>query len=181
MQKAIVTAVHLSPTHSMKKTKQDYINLLQGLGVEGDAHMGEKVKHRSRVAADPSQANLRQVHLINSELHEELLSKGFIIKPGEMGENITTKGIDLLQLPKNTILKIGETARLKITGLRNPCHQLDGIQEGLMKAVLDRDEQGHLIRKAGIMSIVLEGGIIFPGAAIQITLPKEPHLKLERV
>ncbi len=165
----------------MQKFNTSQIKLLKGLGVEGDAHLGKTVKHRSRVAKDPTQPNLRQVHLIHQELHEELANKGFEVTPGQMGENITTQGIDLLSLPKNTILTIGANAKVKITGLRNPCHQLDGIQKGLMKAVLDRDSEGNLIRKAGIMGIVLADGEIELGDEISIEWPAEPHLPLERV
>ena len=178
---AKVTAVSVSGHHTMQKFNQEAIQLLAGLGVEGDAHLGTTVKHRSRVAKDPTQANLRQVHLIHEELFQELRLKGFDIEPGMMGENITTSGITLLDLPKGTILKIGETAQVEITGLRNPCHQLDGIQKGLMKAVLDRDADGNLVRKAGIMSIVLEEGMVQPGDTIEIILPAEPHQALERV
>ncbi len=176
-----VTALSLSKSHEFSKQNQSQINLLKGLGVEGDCHSGEKVKHRSRVAQDPTQPNLRQVHLIHSELFDELNEKGFEVKPGEIGENITTQGINLLDLPTNTILEIGEYARVQITGLRNPCSQLDAFQKGLMKAVLDKDENDNLIRKSGIMGIVLEGGIVTLGAAINVILPEEPHQKLERV
>ena len=154
---------------------------MKGLGIEGDAHMGKTVIHRSRVAKDPSQPNLRQVHLIHSELHDELKGLGFKIKAGEMGENITTKGIDLLSLPKDTILNIGKNARIQITGLRNPCNQLNLFKKGLMNAVLDKDENGDLIRKAGIMGIVLEGGVIELGDTIEIILPDKPYIKLDMV
>ncbi|WP_220446520.1 MOSC domain-containing protein [Paenibacillus piri] len=160
---------------------QSRIRLLAGLGVEGDAHLGRTVKHRSRVAADPTQPNLRQVHLIHGELHDELREAGFIVSPGQMGENITTRGIDLLALPTGTRLYIGETAEVEITGLRNPCDQLDRLQPGLMAAVLGRDEQGQLIRKAGIMGIVIAGGDVKPGDPIRIGLPTEPYRPLERV
>jgi MOSC domain-containing protein YiiM len=181
MMNAKVEFVFKSNTHTMIKLEQPSIQLLEGLGVEGDAHMGVTVKHRSRVAADPTQPNLRQVHLIHSELHDELNARGFKIDAGQMGENITTRGIDLLGLPKGTKLFLGETAMLEITGLRNPCMQLDGLQEGLMQAVLDRDEAGNLIRKAGIMGVVLTGGEVKSGDAIRVELPAEPHERLERV
>jgi MOSC domain-containing protein YiiM len=181
MMNARVEAVFKSNTHTMSKLEQQTIVLLEGLGVEGDAHMGVTVKHRSRVAADPTQPNLRQVHLIHSELHDELNSRGFKIEAGQMGENITTQGIDLLSLPKGTKMFLGETAMLEITGLRNPCTQLDGLQNGLMNAVLDRDEAGKLIRKAGIMGVVLLGGEVKPGDEVRVELPAEPHERLERV
>ncbi len=181
MHKGIVLALSKSQKHTFNKYNCEQITLLKGLGVEGDAHLGEKVKHRSRVAKNPNQANLRQVHLIHAELHEELVQKKYHVKPGEMGENITTLGLDLLALPKGAILQIGEKSKIKITGLRNPCHQLDSIQNGLMKAVLDKDEHGNLIRKAGIMGIVLESGTIDVGDKIEVFLPEEPFVKLDRV
>jgi MOSC domain-containing protein YiiM len=176
-----VISVNSSPTHSMQKMPQSSITLLEGLGVEGDAHMGKTVKHRSRVAQDPAQPNLRQVHLIHEELFQEVSEKGFQVAPGQMGENITTRGINLLGLPKDAILSIGPNARIQVTGLRNPCVQLDGIQAGLMKAVLDKTADGNLIRKAGIMGIVVSGGKICPGDKITVSLPPEPHEPLDRV
>jgi len=181
MNTPTVLSVHKSSTHTFSKYTCESITLLKGLGVEGDAHMGEKVKHRSRVARDPSQPNLRQVHLIHAELFDELELKGFAVQPGVLGENITTQGIDLLSLPKDAVLRIGGTAKVRITGLRNPCHQLNAIQDGLMKAVLDTDDEGNLIRKSGIMGVVLEGGEVTVGSAIAVELPKQPHVKLERV
>ena len=171
----LVIAVAGSPTHTLSKPKAPSIRLLAGLGVAGDAHMGETVKHRSRVARDPTQPNLRQVHLIHAELFEELCEAGFDIAPGQMGENVTTSGVDLLGLPTGTLLRLGEAAVIEVTGLRNPCAQLDRIQPGLMKATLDRDPDGNLVRKAGIMGIVVAGGEIRPGDAVQIDLPPLPH------
>jgi len=178
---AKVVAVSRSKSHSFSKSTEMSIRLLKGLGVEGDAHMGETVKHRSRVRVDPTQPNLRQVHLVQSELFDELRQKGFSIHPGDIGENIATSGIDLLGLPTGAVLHIGDSAVVEITGLRNPCSQLDGFQKGLTAAVLDRDSAGNLIRKAGIMGIVREGGDISPGDAIRVELPAEPHRALERV
>jgi len=178
---ASVVAVSRSPTHSFSKPEVESIRLLAGLGVEGDAHAGETVKHRSRVKADPTQANLRQVHLIQAELFDELAAKGFSVAPGELGENVTTRGIDLLGLPAGARLRIGPTAVVEVTGLRNPCIQIDRFQKGLLAAVLDRDGQGRLVRKAGIMGIVLTGGEIRPGDGIAVTLPPPPHRPLDRV
>lgn len=177
----MVTAVSVSPAHTVAKRNQDFIRLLPGLGVEGDAHLGETVKHRSRVARDPSQPNLRQVHLIHSELHEELVAAGFAVAPGLMGENVTTRGLDLLALPTGALLTLGDAALIQITGLRNPCTQLNGLQPGLMAATLDRDEAGNLIRKAGIMAVVLKGGIVRPGDTVNVTLPSGPHQPLKPV
>jgi MOSC domain-containing protein YiiM len=143
--------------------------------------MGVTVKHRSRVARDPSQPNLRQVHLIHAELHDELRARGFPICAGGMGENITTRGVDLLRLPVGTRLHLGAAAVVELTGLRNPCAQLDRIQPGLMAAVLDRDAQGHLIRKAGVMGVVLASGEVRPTDLIHVELPREPHQQLEPV
>ena len=177
----VVVAVSRSATHTFHKANQNSIRLLAGLGVEGDAHMGETVKHRSRVAVDPTQPNLRQVHLIHTELHDELGTAGFNVMTGQMGENITTRGIDLLGLPTGTRLHIGDTAVVEVTGLRNPCAQLDQFQSGLRAAVLGRDEQGNLIRKAGVMAIVLTSGEVKTGDLIGIELPQQPYRPLERV
>jgi MOSC domain-containing protein YiiM len=181
MSQGTVTAVSRSPEHTRAKANQAGIVLLEGLGVEGDAHLGEKVKHRSRVARDPSQPNLRQVHLIHGELHDELQAHGFSVEPGEMGENVTTRGIDLLALPRGTRLRLGKDAVVEVTGLRNPCKQLEDIQPGLMQATLDRDERGNLIRKAGVMGIVVAGGEVREGDAIAVELPPGPRPVLEPV
>ena len=177
----VVTAVSRSATHTMSKPNQESIQLMTGFGVVGDAHQGETVKHRSRVARDPTQPNLRQVHLIHAELHDELREAGFAVSPGQMGENITTRGVDLLGLPVGTRLLLGNTAAVEVTGLRNPCAQLDGIAPGLMAATLDRDDDGNLVRKAGVMGVVLNGGEVRPGDAIRIELPPAPHRSLEPV
>jgi MOSC domain-containing protein YiiM len=178
---ASVAAVSRNDTHTVSKQNRDHIILLAGLGVEGDAHLGETVQHRSRVARDPSQPNLRQVHLIHAELHDELRAVGFGVAPGQMGENVTTRELDLLRLPVGTRLRLGDSALVEITGLRNPCKQLDGIQPGLMAATLARNGNGELVRKAGVMGIVLEGGQVRPGDAILIELPAQPHRALEPV
>ncbi|NOU75225.1 MOSC domain-containing protein [Paenibacillus sp. LMG 31458] len=176
-----VVSVSRSATHTFSKETVEVIRLLVGLGVEGDAHMGKTVKHRSRVAQNPNQPNLRQVHLVHSELFDELRSAGFHVEPGQMGENITTRGINLLGLPIGTKLYIGEIAVVEITGLRNPCIQIDNFQSGLLNAVLDHDENGNLIRKAGVMAIVLTGGEIRVGDLVRVDLPPEPFRALERV
>jgi MOSC domain-containing protein YiiM len=177
----VVTAVSRSSTHTFTKPTQDHIRLLAGLGVEGDAHLGETVKHRSRVARDASQPNLRQVHLIHAELHDELQAAGFAVSAGQMGENVTTRDIDLLRLPTGTRLHVGATAVVEVTGLRNPCAQLDHFQTGLMAAVFLRDKHGMLIRKAGVMAIVVAGGEVRLGDPITVELPPEPHRSLEPV
>jgi MOSC domain-containing protein YiiM len=175
-----VIAVSLSDKHTFSKENQQSIKLVEGLGAEGDAHYGSTVKHRSRVAQNPNQPNLRQVHLIHYELFDELADR-FTIEPGQMGENITTVGINLLELPTDTIMYIGKSAIIKVTGLRNPCAQIDNFKPGLLKAVLDKDADGNLIRKAGIMGIILQSGEVKPGDSIRVELPTKPFKKLERV
>lgn len=174
----IVEAVSQRGRHHFSKTPRLWIRLLKGLGVEGDCHAGTTVKHRSRVARDPTTPNLRQVHLLHRELLEELTPRGFVIGPGQVGENILTAGVDLLGLPTDTVLRIGAEARVRVTGLRNPCIQLDRFMPGLMAATLDRDEAGALVRKAGIMAVVLDGGEIRPGDAIEVIMPAKPWQKL---
>lgn len=178
---AVVTSVGSSPAHRVAKPPRARIRLVEGLGVEGDAHFGARVQHRSRVARDPSQPNLRQVHLIHAELHDELLSSGFEVAPGVMGENVTTRGVDLLALPANTLLGLGPEAVVQVTGLRNPCQQLDEIQPGLMAATLARDGAGRLVRKAGVMAVVVVGGFVSAGDRITVRLPDPPHRRLEPV
>ena len=176
-----VLAVSARSGHHFSKTPSLSIRLLTGLGVDGDAHMGETVKHRSRVRRDPTQPNLRQVHLIHAELFSELRGKGFVVQPADLGENITTDGIDLLALPTGTRLHLGASAVVEVTGLRNPCIQIDRFQKGLMAATLDRDAAGDLVRKAGVMSIVISDGDIRPGDAIRVELPAPPHHPLQPV
>ena len=178
---AQVVNVSTSPTHNFSKPAAKKIVLTAGLGVNGDAHNGVTVQHRSRVARDPSQPNLRQVHLIHRELFEELAAKGFDVSPGVLGENITTQNIDLLALPTDTELHIGSSAIVRITGLRNPCSQLNQFQPGLMAAVLDKAPDGTLIRKAGIMGVVLVSGDVVPGDTIVVKLPPGPRRALEPV
>ena len=177
----IVTAVSRSRTHTMTKPNADAIRLVAGLGVDGDAHQGATVKHRSRIERFGDQPNLRQVHLIHAELFDELRASGFTVSPGQMGENVTTRGVDLLGLPTGARLHLGAAAVVEVTGLRNPCRQLDKLKPGLMAATLARDAAGTLIRKAGIMGIVLQGGEIREGDGVRIELPAPPHQKLAPV
>ncbi|MDF0375904.1 MOSC domain-containing protein [Streptomyces sp. KA12] len=167
--------------YSFTKPNRDSVTLLTGLGVEGDVHAGVTVKHRSRVAQDPTQPNLRQVHLIHQELFAELRQAGFEVSPGDLGENITTAGIDLLGLPVGTLLHLGDEAVVEVTGLRNPCLQIDTFQAGLLKQVVGRADDGTIVRKAGIMSVVRTGGVVRPGDVIKAVLPVGPHRPLERV
>lgn len=176
-----VIAVARDGEHRFSKQATTEIKIVAGLGVEGDAHWGPLVQHRSRVRADPNQPNLRQVHLIHAELFDELDSKGFRVRPAELGENITTRGIDPLALPKGTLLRIGDEAVLEVTGLRNPCHQIEQFRPGLLAAVVDRRADGRLIRKTGIMTIARAGGTVRPGDPIAVELPSLPHMPLDRV
>ncbi len=176
-----VVAVHRSGSHSFSKFAEDAVTLVPGIGVQGDAHSGATVKHRSRVARDPGQPNLRQVHLLHAELFDELMEAGFPVWPGELGENLTTRGVDLLALATGTRLHLGERAVIELTGLRNPCSQLDKFQRGLMAAVLDRDAAGKLVRKTGVMAVVLAAGQVQPGDAIRIVPPAGPARPLEPV
>lgn len=177
----IVVAVSRSADYTFSKPNEAVIRLVAGIGVDGDVHAGQTVKHRYRLKQDPKQPNLRQVHLIHAELLDQLNEQGFTVEPGQIGENITTRGIDLLDLPAGAKLHIGNEAVVEVTGLRNPCRQLDNFQQGLKAAVLDQDENGNLIRKAGVMGIVLEGGEIRPGDTIVVYRPPGPHRLLEPV
>lgn len=181
MNGGVVLALAAAAGHGFSKRPVPEITLVAGIGVAGDAHAGETVKHRSRVARDPTQPNLRQVHLIHAELFDELAPKGFALSPGDIGENVTTRGLDILGLPAGTLLRLGARATVELTGLRNPCHQLDRFADGLMKATLDRAADGSLIRKAGVMAVVREGGVVRAGDAISVTLPAGPHVALAPV
>lgn len=178
---AVVVAVSRDGGHRFSKPIVDEITLLAGLGVAGDAHCGVTVQHLGRIAADPTQPNLRQVHLIHSELHDELRAQGFAVEPGQLGENVTTRGLDLLALPRGTLLRLGPHAVVEVTGLRNPCQQINTFRPGMLKAVVDTDGAGNLVRKAGIMSIVLAGGPVRAGDQIVVELPARPHLPLQPV
>jgi len=176
-----VVAVSRDGDHRFSKPQTQKILLLAGLGVQGDAHAGTTVQHRSRFAADPTQPNLRQVHLIHAELLAELGEQGFDVQPGQLGENITTRNLDLLALPRGTQLRIGAEAVVEVTGPRNPCAQINSFQPRLLNAVLGRDDNGKLVRKAGIMSVVVQDGPIMPGDDIEVCLPDGPHHALEQV
>ncbi|MFJ8624655.1 MOSC domain-containing protein [Kitasatospora sp. NPDC093550] len=176
-----VVAVSSNAEYAFTKPNRDGIMLLAGLGVEGDVHAGVTVKHRSRVAQDPTQPNLRQVHLIHRELLAELAASGFDVAPGGLGENITTEGVDLLGLPVGAVLRIGAEAEVEVTGLRNPCAQIDDYRAGLLKQVVGRAEDGTIVRRAGIMGVVRAGGPVRPGDRIAVELPEGPHRALERV
>jgi MOSC domain-containing protein YiiM len=177
---ASIVAVSRDGQHRFSKPNADAITLIEGIGVEGDAHSGRTVQHLSRVARDPTQPNVRQVHLIHRELFNELAANGYSVAPGDMGENVTTSGIDLLGLSRGTRLHLGDEAIIEITGLRNPCTQINGLASGLMKQTLGKDEDGNLVRKAGVMSVVLVGGVVKAGDSIRIDAP-DVHLPLAPV
>ncbi len=179
--KGVVASLSRSQTHSFSKQDANWLDLIAGQGVAGDAHCGTTVKHRSRVAADPSQPNLRQVHLIAAELIDELGEAGFAIAPGDLGENVLTRGLDLMTLPRGTRLRIGSEAELELTGLRNPCGQIEAFRPGLLAKVALRADDGTIVRRAGVMAIVTQGGRISTGDAIEVMLPALPHEPLERV
>ena len=176
-----VEAVSANPEHTFSKATCRTIRLLAGHGVDGDAHAGATVKHRSRVARDASQPNLRQVHLIAAELHDELRDRGLDVQPGQLGENVTTRGVDLLRLPTGTRLQLGRDAVIEITGLRNPCGQLNRVHAGLKDVLSPRDAEGNIDRRAGVMAIVLTSGDVAPGDTIRVELPTPPHSPLEPV
>lgn len=177
----VVVAVSRKKAHGVDKANQLMIRLIAGEGVEGDAHCGAKVRHRSRRRFNPGLPNLRQAHLLHAELFDELAGQGFALRPGLMGENLTTRGVDLLALPKGARVHLGETAVVELTGLRNPCVQLEAIQPGLMQACLGLGPNGEAVRKAGVMGIVLSGGDVRAGDAIRVELPDGPHVALKPV
>ena len=175
-----VSAVHRDEQHNFSKQPADQIRIIAGLGVEGDAHAGETVQHLSRVRADPRQPNLRQVHLMHAELFDEVAARGFTVRPGDLGENITTSGIDLLALGRDTLLRIGDDAVLRVTGLRNSCAQIEAFAPGLLKEVAVKTPKG-IVRKAGIMCVALTSGVVRPGDPVVVEPPQGPHIPLERV
>jgi MOSC domain-containing protein YiiM len=176
-----VVAVARDDAHRFSKPTRESITLIAGHGVEGDAHAGATVKHRSRVARDPATPNLRQVHLIHEELFAQMAPRGHGIEPGALGENITTSGVDLLSLPRGTRLAIGDDAVVEVTGLRNPCSQINGLSKGLMKELVHVDDHGDTVRLAGIMSIVVAGGVVRPDDGIRVILPSGEHRPLQAV
>ncbi|MCS5509178.1 MOSC domain-containing protein [Curtobacterium flaccumfaciens pv. flaccumfaciens] len=181
MDQPRVVAVSKDGEHRFSKPLVDAVTLVAGWGIEGDAHAGTTVQHRSRVARDPSQPNLRQVHLLHAELFDEVAEAGFSVEPGQMGENVTTSGVDLLGLPEGAVLHLGEDACVRVTGLRNPCQQINGFEPGLLRAVLGRAEDGTVERKGGVMSVVLTGGTVRPGDRIRVEFPDGERRPLQPV
>jgi MOSC domain-containing protein YiiM len=179
--RARVVAVSRDSDHRFSKPVVQELTLVEGWGVEGDAHAGTTVQHRSRVARDPSQPNLRQVHLIHAELFDEVAEAGYAVAPGELGENVTTLGIDLLGLPEGTLLHLGDDACVRVTGLRNPCQQINGFEPGLLRKVLGKTEDGVVERKGGVMSVVVSGGVVRHGDAVRVELPEGEQTPLQPV
>ncbi|MCM0618802.1 MOSC domain-containing protein [Nocardioides bruguierae] len=176
-----VVALHRSAEHTFSKQPHAQLRLVAGLGVEGDAHAGATVRHRSRVAQDPTQPNLRQVHLVAAELLDELVEAGFAVAPGDLGENVTTRGLDLLSLPVGTVVALGDETRIGLTGLRNPCAQIESFSPGLLERVVGRGDDGAVVRRAGVMGVVLAGGDVRVGDRVRVALPPLPHAPMERV
>jgi MOSC domain-containing protein YiiM len=181
MTAATVLSVSSKETPGIPKLVRDEIRLISGHGVEGDYHAGALIRHRSRAAKDPTEPNLRQIHIVHSELFDEVAPLGIIVKPGLMGENITTRGLAILELPPGTKLHFGATAVVEVTGLRNPCNQLDSVDERLLAQVALKALDGSIVRKAGVMGVVLEGGIVRPGDAIRVDTPAGVAAALEPV
>ena len=177
----VIVAVGRSEQHEFSKQSLSSIQLVKGLGVENDCHNGVTVQHRSRLKITPAPANLRQVHIIHSELFDEMREAGHDVLPQQLGENITTRNLDVLSLPSGTVLRLGEAAVVEITGLRNPCQQIEDFQQGLQAKMLVRDAAGKLVRKSGVMSVVKEGGRVDVGSRIVVELPEEPHRPLRVV
>ncbi len=175
-----VVAVARSATHSFSKPTVSSVDLVEGVGVDGDAHSGATVQHLHQLRKDPDRVNLRQVHLIHAELLDDLARDGFEVAPGQLGENITTRGVNLLRMPVGTRLAVGE-AVVTITGLRNPCRQIDDFRPGLLKRVLRRGADGEVERLAGVMAIVSKGGTVRPGDPIDVELPPQPHQRLSPI
>jgi hypothetical protein len=173
-----VIAVSSSPAYTFSKPNLPSVNLVAGIGVEGDAHSGPLIRHRDLVNQDPTQPNLRQVLLIQQEIFESLAERGHEVGAGHLGDNITTQGLDLHALPTGTRLRLGDTAVVELTGLRQPCPQIDDFQNGLTTVLRHRDAEGDMVQAAGVMSIVLDGGTVKPGDRIELDVPPEPHQPL---
>jgi MOSC domain-containing protein YiiM len=181
MGAAVVLAVCRDDQHRFSKRPASSVLLVAGVGVDGDAHAGTTVQHRSRVAVDPSRPNLRQVHLLPVEFHDEAREHGYVLGPGDLGENVLTSGLDLLELPRGTLLRLGTEAVVRVTGLRNPCRQIDAFRPGLLRLAVRRDDNGQVLRRAGVMSVVVAGGTVAPGAPIDVVVPPPPYQPLAPV
>ena len=180
-REAVVAGLAKDGQHRFSKVPQEQVVLVEGHGVEDDAHAGTTVQHRSRVAADPSQPNLRQVHLLAAEFLDDARQHGYDVGTGDLGENVLTSGVDLIALPRDTLLHLGPDAVVRVTGLRNPCAQIDGFRTGLLRLAVGRDDAGEVVRKAGVMGVVVAGGVVRVGDPIAVVTPPEPHHRLERV
>ncbi len=176
-----VVSVSRDSTHRVSKVPQQAITLLEGIGVEGDAHAGATDQHRYTKRRDPHRPNLRQVHLIQSELFDELATHGYAVGPGQLGENVTTSGVDLLALPAGTRLHLGDEAVVEVTGLRGPCKLINQVADGLLKAVVATGRGKEVPQRTGVMSVVVVGGIVRPGDAVRVELPVGEHRVLQTV
>ena len=154
---AAVVGLSIDDGHHFSKRAVERVTMVAGVGIEGDVHAGPLVQHRSRVRVDPNQPNLRQVHLIDDAVFAVAASAGFEIDHGDLGENVTVSGLDVHGLAVGTMLRLGESAFVAVTGLRNPCGQINGLRPGLLD-VLRRADGGDIVRRAGIMGVVVRGG-----------------------
>ncbi|MEI7624224.1 MAG: MOSC domain-containing protein [Actinomycetes bacterium] len=176
-----VTSLHSDSGHNFSKPSIAEAVFLAGVGIEGDAHSGPTTQHLSRQKKDASRPNLRQVHLVASELHEELRADGFDVPFGAFGENLTTSGLDLGELPVGSTLRLGDDVIIALTGFRDPCSQIDKFQEGLRAAVSFKPETGPQLFRNGVMSVVVRGGTVRVGDTIKVALPAEPHQPMQKV
>jgi MOSC domain-containing protein YiiM len=164
-----VVAVASKEKHEFSKRTRHAITLVEDHGVEGDVHAGRVIQHRYLAKKMPVMPNNRQVHLIASELFTELGLSGFNVSPGELGENITTAGLDLTNLPLGTRLRLGSSAVVEITGLRTPCSLIDRFQKGLKRAMIMKHEQPRF--RCGVLGVAKATGKIAPGDPIIVELP----------
>jgi len=166
--------------NGFSKSAMDTICLIQGQGVEGDAHSGPFVRHRYLARRQPRLPNLRQVHLIPSELFEALRNAGYDLHPGDLGDNIATAGLDLETLPMGALLDLGSEACIELTGLRTPCVLIDRFRTGLKRQMVCSEPVAPRFR-CGVMSIVRTGGRLAVGDPIRVRLPPKPWTDLPAV
>ena len=177
-ERASVVAVSKDEYHRFSKVPCTQITLIKGVGVRGDTHSGVTVQHLFAVEQDPRQPNLRQVHLLQQEFLDQARDQGYELTPGDLGENILTDDLDLVGLWQDTLLHIGSQAVVRVSGLRNPCAQIDSFRPGLLQVAVRRDLKGDVVRKAGIMGVVTTGGVVHPGDEIEVEWPAQPHRRL---
>ena len=173
-----VLSVSRDDKHRFSKPTVSSIRLVAGFGVEGDSHAGATVQHLYEKKRNPSAPNLCQVHFMAAELFDDLVPTGYTVAPGELGENVTTEGINLMSLPLGTQLHLGAQAVVSVTGMRSPCSLINGYQKGLMKQLIKTDAAGTVHRRGGIMGVVVRGGVVNPGDCIRVELPAGEQLPL---